>query len=76
MLLLSDFHIILQVPALAIYGSNEHAFVPNIGELMREHVDKYSVQYIEGASHWVQQDEPEQVNKCIRDFLTYQRAER
>lgn len=26
--------------------------------------------YVDGASHWVQQEEPEIVNDCIHDFLT------
>jgi len=35
-----------------------------------EVIDKCDIKYIEGASHWVNQDQPKEVNKAVREFLT------
>ena len=35
-----------------------------------EVIESCEIKYIEGASHWVNQDRPNEVNKAVREFLT------
>jgi pimeloyl-ACP methyl ester carboxylesterase len=53
-----------------IWGTNDGALDKKLAELSGRFVEQYSVHYIEGASHWVQQEEPEQFNLLMRQFLS------
>uniref|UniRef100_A0A0B6ZKI8 AB hydrolase-1 domain-containing protein n=1 Tax=Arion vulgaris TaxID=1028688 RepID=A0A0B6ZKI8_9EUPU len=57
-------------PMLLVWGCRDIAIEKGQAELCKEYADNLSVKYIENASHWVQMDEPEQVNKYIREFLS------
>ena len=59
-----------------IFGRRDPAFTPDIPQLMNKHVENYTLHYVEGANHFVQQDAPGEVNKCIRDFLADHTADR
>ena len=62
--------IVVQVPCMMIWGTSDQFFgAGELAELTGKQVDDYRVRYIEGASHYVQQDRPEEVNAIIRDFL-------
>lgn len=52
-----------------IWGTNDGALDKKLADLSGDHVDNYTVHYIEGASHWVHQEEPDQVNAFIHEFL-------
>ncbi len=57
------------VPSLLIWGTLDGAVPRETAELTRNHVNDLTIRYIDGASHWVQQDEPEQFNALVRQFL-------
>jgi epoxide hydrolase 4 len=59
----------ISVPTLVIWGTKDGALEQKLAELSGRFVEQYSVHYIEGASHWVQQDEPQQFNSLMRQFL-------
>ena len=55
---------------MMIWGTKDQALGEGeLAELTGKYVEDYRVRYIEGASHWVQQDRPEEVNKMIREFI-------
>jgi pimeloyl-ACP methyl ester carboxylesterase len=57
------------VRSLIIWGTGDGALVKQIPELTQQYLDNVTVRYIEGASHWVQHEEPAQVNQLMRQFL-------
>lgn len=60
----------VQCPTLVVWGTGDGALEKDCVELSRKFVDgEYVVKFLEGTSHWVQQEEPEQVNNYIREFL-------
>jgi pimeloyl-ACP methyl ester carboxylesterase len=59
----------IPVPTLIIWGTQDGALDIKLAELSSHRVEDCTVEYIEGASHWVQQEEPERVNTLIRQFL-------
>jgi epoxide hydrolase 4 len=52
-----------------IFGGSDGALEKPLAELTGRSFDNYTLRYIDGASHWVQQDEPEQFNTLVRQFL-------
>jgi pimeloyl-ACP methyl ester carboxylesterase len=63
----------IQVPAYFLAGSDDGVlqFTPGSYDLQDAYfADLRGKQLIEGAGHWVQEDEPEQVSTAIVDFLT------
>uniref|UniRef100_A0A8R1DGP8 AB hydrolase-1 domain-containing protein n=1 Tax=Caenorhabditis japonica TaxID=281687 RepID=A0A8R1DGP8_CAEJA len=61
---------IVQPKVLIIWG-NEDFFLDNKGaELSAQYCRDCRVEMIRGASHWVQQDEPELVNSLMEKFMT------
>ena len=57
------------VPICLIWGTRDGALSMGMAEKSREFSKNFDLKYIEGASHWVQQDEPEKVNSYILRFL-------
>ena len=69
--LFSDFKI--DVPSLFISGQNDWGIYQKPGALdkMSSVMSKFKgVQLVENAGHWVQQENPEKVNKLIIEFLS------
>jgi epoxide hydrolase 4 len=60
---------VLQVPTLMIWGENDVALGKELTEGTEQYVSNFSIQYIPHCSHWVQQEQPERVNRYIIDFL-------
>ncbi|XP_068130679.1 epoxide hydrolase 3 [Hyperolius riggenbachi] len=58
------------VPTLLLWGELdmflEPAMVPEMQQYVRAH---FQAEIIPNASHWLQQDRPEDVNRIMRDFL-------
>ncbi len=61
--------IIDKVPLLLIWGTRDGALSLEMAELSRKYAKNFSLKLIEGASHWVQQDAPELVNTCMKEYL-------
>lgn len=60
----------ISAPTLIIWGTNDGALDKKLAELSGRFVENVTVEYIEGASHWVQQEEPHQFNSLMRQFLS------
>jgi len=60
-------------PSMFISGSSDWGSYQNPGALerMREHActDMRGVHMVEGAGHWVQQEQPEETSRLLLDFL-------
>lgn len=60
----------LDIPTLMIWGEADTALGKELthgtGELVRD----FTLHYLPGVSHWVQQEAPERVNQLIADWLT------
>ena len=52
-----------------IWGTYDGFLEKEMASMTADYVTDYTIHYIEGVSHWVQQEEPELVNKYIHDFL-------
>ena len=60
----------LDIPTLIIWGEDDLALSKALTYDMDEYLTNFRVQYIPNCSHWVQQEQPDLVNKYIRDFIT------
>ncbi|XP_050400319.1 epoxide hydrolase 4 [Patella vulgata] len=56
-------------PTLLIWGCQDGALEKGMAPLAQPLVENLKIEYIEDASHWVQMDRPDRVNKLIRQFL-------
>lgn len=63
----------IDVPALFIAGTSDWCpyQIPNYLDAMAQRVctDFRGCRFVEGAGHWVQQEQPEQTNRLLLDFL-------
>ena len=57
------------MPTLLIWGTADGAFDNKVLDDHDKFAKNFTLKKVEGASHWVQQDEPEQVNQHMKDFL-------
>ena len=65
----------IPVPVLLIWGTGDQALEKVMAEMTRKYCENLTVRYIEGASHWVQQEEPEAVNQMMREFLAAEKSD-
>lgn len=54
---------------LLIFGENDSTIDVEVVEKTRRMVYNLTTEVVKGATHFVQQDEPEAVNKAMREFL-------
>ncbi len=59
----------VEVPSLLIWGDQDAYLTTQTAEWTRPYVDDLKIKYIQGASHWVQQECPDMVNRYTLDFL-------
>jgi len=59
----------VHVPTRIIWGARDAFLNRELATLSAEYCDDADVTFIEEATHWVQHEEPEQVNSLIVDFL-------
>jgi epoxide hydrolase 4 len=59
----------IDVPTLLIWGERDRYLGPKLTEGLDEWVPDLRVERIPDASHWVQIDAPERVNRLLIDFL-------
>lgn len=60
---------VLQVSTLMIWGENDRALGKELTYDTQEYVKDFQIRYIPNCSHWVQQEQPELVNRYMRFFL-------
>jgi len=59
----------LTAPTLLIWGTGDAALSIELARYSAEMSDLITVEYVENCSHWVQQDNPSEVNRLMRKFL-------
>jgi pimeloyl-ACP methyl ester carboxylesterase len=59
----------IEVPTLVIWGEKDVALEVSTLDGTDAYVADLRILRLPNASHWVQQDAPEEVNAAIRDFL-------
>ncbi len=60
---------ILEVPTLMIWGESDVALGKELTNNTEAYVRNLQIKYIPNCSHWVQQEQPELVNRYMREFL-------
>ena len=58
-----------QAPTLVIWGMRDSALVPELLDGLDEVAPNVRIHRIAAASHWVQNEAPDEVNRAIIDFL-------
>ena len=61
--------LVVRVPTLVIWGERDRALLPGNLEGLERFVPDLRVRRVPHASHWVVHEEPELVNRAIREFL-------
>lgn len=56
-------------PTLIVWGTSDQFLGTELAEASRAFCDDGRVELIDGATHWVQHEEPEQVNRALLAFL-------
>lgn len=59
----------ISVPTLVLWGMRDQAFVPAVLEGIEEYVENCQVERFTNASHWLHHEQPEEVNRAIRNFM-------
>jgi pimeloyl-ACP methyl ester carboxylesterase len=60
----------VNIPLKIIWGKNDLALVPEMAKESLAYCEQGDLTYLEDATHWVQQDCPEEVNRLVEDFIT------
>ena len=60
---------IIRVPTLVIWGEDDVALTLSLLDRLEDYVPDLKVIRIPGATHWVQNDEPDLVNRFISEFV-------
>lgn len=59
----------IEVPTLMLWGTEDTALTIETTQGTDEYVTDLTLRYLEGVSHWVQQEAPEKVNALLRAWL-------
>ena len=59
----------IEAPTLVIWGEKDRYLTRELAHPKPEFVPNARVEYLSRASHWVQQDSPEEVNRLLAEFL-------
>ncbi|PSP19290.1 MAG: epoxide hydrolase [Cyanobacteria bacterium QS_8_64_29] len=59
----------LEVPTLMVWGENDAALGKELTNGTDAYVRDLQMRYIPNCSHWVQQEQPQSVNRYMREFL-------
>jgi len=60
----------VRVPTLVIWGEQDHALLTGNLDGLEDYVEDLTVKRIPDGSHWVSHEQPDRVNKLIREFLS------
>ncbi|HTX89638.1 MAG TPA: alpha/beta hydrolase [Anaerolineales bacterium] len=63
-------HVRVRVPTLVLWGKHDVALSPEMAQRSVELCDDGQLVYFENATHWVQHDEAEEVNRRLVVFFT------
>ena len=58
------------MPTLLIVGTGDLVLEKKAAEMSSQYVEDFTIKFIESAGHFVQQDDPQQVNLLMRQFLS------
>lgn len=61
---------ILKIPTLLIWGESDAALGVELTYGTDRYVEQLTLRYIPNCSHWVQQEQPDLVNRYMQEFLT------
>jgi pimeloyl-ACP methyl ester carboxylesterase len=59
----------IHVPTLLVWGPDDRFIDREIAESSLAFCDQGRLEWIEGATHWVQHEEPDRVNRLLVEFL-------
>ncbi len=59
----------IDVPTLVIWGMDDVALPPGLIDGLHDYIDNLTLHRIEGASHWIVHERPQQVASLIGEFL-------
>jgi pimeloyl-ACP methyl ester carboxylesterase len=59
----------IDTPGLFLFGDLDDYLILDHVTLVKKYVKNIQVQILKGANHFVQQDDPDTVNKYMREFL-------
>lgn len=59
----------IQTPVHILWGARDAALVPELARLSARRCAQAELTYFKQASHWVQHDQPQQVNQALLSFL-------
>jgi pimeloyl-ACP methyl ester carboxylesterase len=60
----------IEIPSLMVWGEQDSALGVELTYGTEEHVADLTIRYLAHASHWVQQDAPDDVNAILEAWLT------
>ena len=59
----------IDVRTLHIFGTKDDYLTVAAARITEKYVPDYQLRLLEGVSHWVQHQHPDQVNRLMEDFL-------
>jgi pimeloyl-ACP methyl ester carboxylesterase len=59
----------VEVATMVIWGEKDHVLLPTLTRGLGEWVPRLRVEIVKGAGHWVPYEQPDEVNRLIREFL-------
>ena len=59
----------IHVPTRILWGVKDIAFVPELAQLSLDLCDEGDLHTFENATHWLQHDEPQEVNRLLLEWL-------
>lgn len=59
----------IEIPTLVLWGEQDKAFVPELLDGLEEYVPDLTVKKFPTATHWLQHEKPEEVNREISAFI-------
>jgi len=65
----------ITVPVLIVWGCKDAALGEELADASQNYCNNVQLKKIQNASHWVQQDAPDEVNKYVEDFLKEKSSE-
>ena len=60
----------IEVRTLHIFGTKDDYLTVKAARISEKYVPDYQLRLLEGVSHWVQHEEPDQVNSIMERFLS------
>lgn len=60
----------LEIPTLLLWGEDDFAFAKELTQGTKDYVRYLQIRYLKQCNHWTQQEQPELVNKYMREFLS------